>query len=391
MPIMRDKKGLAASAAGRAKNEKKKLPEARSSSKTAAKPVPAQPQPANPTTKPAPVISATKPAPVIAPRKVDSKPASKPATAAAQPAPAKPAPAKQANEAAKPAAKETPAPAKPSNVTPITAASSEVAKAQAAHQPHVTQAVPATAPSAPRAVDPREIAQVVLAHTAPAIESAFKKVDARLDGIEQATRHVESRVEAAETAAKRAEAKAGSLETHLHKEVERGLTPIAEKLDKLARSTAKAAQAAEAAQKAAQKPEPVVPMGLEAELDQIGRTIKRAFVESFERSMDHVALPLVKVQRYIEEIARRAGTEAPGLSEHLGICVTSLGAVLTDLGVESFEPETNEEFDPIIHQQVGDAQRPEAANNAVLKCVAPGYRSATGHVLLPALVVVNRR
>lgn len=386
MPIMRDKKGLAASAAGRARNEKKKMPEAKSASKAAAtKPAPAQPQPA--TTKSAPVINATKPAPVIAPQKVEARPAAKPSPAPA----AKPAANKAANEASKPAAKETPSPAKPSNVTPITAASSEVAKAQAAHQPHVAQAVPATAPAAPRAVDPREIAQVVLAHTTPAIDSAFKKVDVRLESIEKATRHVETRIEAAETAAKRAEATAGGLESHIQKEVERGLAPIATQIDKLAKSTARAAQAAEAAQKAAQRPEPVVPMGLEAELDQIGRTIRRAFVESFERSMDHVALPLVKVQRYIEEIARRAGAEAPGLSEHLGICVTSLGAVLTDLGVESFEPETSEEYDPIIHQQVGDAHRADAANNAVLKCVAPGYRSAAGHVLLPALVLVNRK
>jgi molecular chaperone GrpE (heat shock protein) len=364
MPIMRDKKGLAASAAGRAKSEKKKLPEGKAA---ATKPAPAQPQTANATpAKPAPVI-APKPAPMIAPQKVsgDAKPVNRPA--AAPVAPAKPA---VVTNDAKAVSKETPAPAKPSNVTPIKSASSEVAKAQ---QQAVAPAPAPTSPPARPIVDVKELAQAVIAHTTPALEAGFKKVDARLE-------KVESRVEAAEAAAKRAEAKAGAAET-----------AIAERIEKLAKSTAKAAQAAEAAREAAVKPEPVVPMGLEAELDQIGRTVKRAFVESFERSMDHVALPLVKVQRYIEEIARRAGNEAPGLSEHLSICVTSLGAVLTDLGVESFEPEAHEEFDPIIHQQVGDAHRADVSANAIVKCVAPGYRSAGGHVLLPALVVVNRK
>lgn len=360
MPIMRDKKGLAASAAGRAKNEKKKLPAAKSASKAAAtKPAPAQPQTTNATpAKPAPVI-APKPAPMITPQKVsgDAKPVARPA--AAPPVAAKETPSRPLEDGVRGPA---PAPAKPSNVTPIKSASSEVAKAS--QQP--------TSPPARPAIDVRELAQAVIAHTTPALEAGFKKVDARLE-------KVEARIAAAEAAARSAEAKAAALDG------------IGERIDKIAKSTAKAAQAAEAMQKAAAKPEPVVPMGLEAELDQIGRTVKRAFVESFERSMDHVALPLVKVQRYIEEIARRAGTEAQGLSEHLSICVTSLGAVLTDLGVESFEPEAHEEFDPIIHQQVGDAHRADVTANAILKCVAPGYRSAGGHVLLPALVVVNRK
>lgn len=323
--------------------------------------------------KPGPVITPVKPTPAA---KVAEKPA--PATAAgATPGPVKPAPKIEAAkpapkiEAAKPApVAKTEAPAK---VEPKVEAKAEAPVAKPAAAPAVAAApakpavVPAPVAAAPvvskkveepvapapvvKPIDPAAVAAAV----APVMEGAMKRVEAAVQ--------------------------------HVDKEVDRRVGALESKLAELLRLQAELV-ARPVAQIAPQEP---TPQTMDDELDQIARTMKRAFVDSFERSADRVALPLVKVQRYLEEIARRATTEAQPLAEHLNICVQSLGAVLTDLGVESFEAERNEAFDPVIHQAVGDASRDDIDANAVASSVAQGFRSARGQVLLPALVKVNRR
>lgn len=351
------------------KKEGPETPAARTSSKAVAQPQPTPTAPAHP----APV----KPGPVI--------PSVKSSGAAA--------PAKRAGDAAAPsgsAKASAPKPASAPARAPAAAAPPVVHNAPAVSivsKKTETPAIPAPAVKAP-GVDPSAVAAAVLAQTAPVIEAGIKRVEARVDVEANRPAAVASVVIAQaapvmEAAWKRVEARVETAVQRVDKEVDRRVTVLEQKIDAIAKTQAQ--QGALAARDTAE------PQSMDEELDQVARTMKRAFLESFERSSDRVALPLVKVQRYIEEIARRAATEAPALREHLSICATSLGAVLTDLGVETFEAEAAEAFDPIIHQCVGEAHREDAAANAVVRSVAPGFRSARGQVLAPALVTVNRK
>jgi len=96
---------------------------------------------------------------------------------------------------------------------------------------------------------------------------------------------------------------------------------------------------------------------LNEDLEGVARTVKRAMVEVFERSSDRMANQLVRLRRTLEETARRAESVAPALAEHLSICLSGVGVLLDELGVETFEAEVGEYFDPMIHQCVTDESR----------------------------------
>jgi len=145
------------------------------------------------------------------------------------------------------------------------------------------------------------------------------------------------------------------------------------------------------APKPVSKEEPRPSTTLDDEMDQISRSLKRSLIEVFERSEERLATPLTRIQRGLEEIGQKCGVEAASVKAHIVGYAMILFDVLQDLGVERYVADEGEYYDPMIHQCVGEDLLEGRDSGVVIRSVSPGYRSANGHVLLPALVIVNRK
>jgi molecular chaperone GrpE (heat shock protein) len=145
------------------------------------------------------------------------------------------------------------------------------------------------------------------------------------------------------------------------------------------------------APKPAPAPENGSTTSFDEDIEGIARTVKRAMVEVFERNGDRTAHQLAKIRRHLDEAAKRVPEGSAAVHDHLAACAHEVTGLLAELGVESFDAQVGEFFDPMIHQCAADGARTDVEPGRVLESIAPGYRSWRGTVVLPALTIVNRR
>lgn len=137
--------------------------------------------------------------------------------------------------------------------------------------------------------------------------------------------------------------------------------------------------------------EPTPPRSLEADLDHVSRSFRRTLVDVLDRQSDRISNPLTGISRSLDRISKRCLENHPDLASELEGCVSNLGTVFEELGVEKFEADAQEIFDPLIHQMVGSEDDEKTPHGHVIRGVSSGFRAANGRILMPAQVIVNRR
>jgi len=125
------------------------------------------------------------------------------------------------------------------------------------------------------------------------------------------------------------------------------------------------------------------------EIDHSVAAFQRLMAEAVDDRLAWMLPPLIGLRH---EMARQGEAGDPSTQEDFHRRgVEALDRVLEAAGVQVFEPEPAEPFDPIIHVAVGEAQRDDLPDGAVAETVWPGFRSGRGKGVAPARVGVNRR
>ena len=114
---------------------------------------------------------------------------------------------------------------------------------------------------------------------------------------------------------------------------------------------------------------------------------KDEFLRYGNASLVSAILPVVDNFEIALKSAEEHHPEAKSLLEGLGMIIPQLEQVLKMHGVESITPKKGEEFDPNLHQSVGEAPSTEVPHHAVLSCQRSGYRIAD-RLLRPAMVML---
>lgn len=127
-----------------------------------------------------------------------------------------------------------------------------------------------------------------------------------------------------------------------------------------------------------------------ADLDQVTRAFHRTLADVLDRQGESLGVPLATVHGRLLALADASGKPGQAVGEQLRVCAADLAGVLDRLGIERFQPQVGDVFDPLVHTAVADETARGVEPGRVSRVVSGGYASARGRILVPSRVVLSR-
>jgi hypothetical protein len=127
-----------------------------------------------------------------------------------------------------------------------------------------------------------------------------------------------------------------------------------------------------------------------APLDRATSMFHRLVRQVVDEQLAEMLPPLITLRNEIVQYCH--DNEPNGLPNNFGQRAQEiLDNVLTIAGVQVYEAQIGDPFDPLIHLAVGEANRQDLADGVVVEQLQPGFRTTHGKVLAAAKVRINRR
>ena len=129
-----------------------------------------------------------------------------------------------------------------------------------------------------------------------------------------------------------------------------------------------------------------------AEMDNVRKRARRDLQDSRRFALAEILRPLLEVQDNFERALQSlpdgedTGSGA-GIREGIDLIFEKFRSVLRETGVEPI-PALDREFDPKVHEAVGQAPREGVEAGTVIEVVQPGFLLGGEFVLRPARVIV---
>ena len=128
-----------------------------------------------------------------------------------------------------------------------------------------------------------------------------------------------------------------------------------------------------------------------APIDRATAMFQRLVAEVVDDQLAEMLPPLVALRNELTQYSTAQGGHDRPDSDFCQRASETLDHVLALANVRSYQARIGDPLDPLIHLAVGETERHDLDNGAVVEEIAPGFRSAHGKVIVPAKVLVNRR